>query len=67
VPENRTIPNIGPRGIRSRLRGGLVWLAVAGAAAAVLFMLSVNVLWRLALAVPLLLAMEGLFQAKEKT
>jgi len=61
------VPNIGPRGIRRRQVIGLAWMGVAIAAGAALLAAGVSPWWRLTVALPLLMAGVGVFQAKEKT
>jgi uncharacterized membrane protein YccC len=62
-----TIPNIGPRGQRSRLRFGLIALAVAVGLGALLFALDAERGWRALLFAPLWTAALGVFQARDKT
>jgi hypothetical protein len=62
-----TIPNIGPRGRRQRLRFGFFFLAVSVALGIALVALHAPRGWRAALFVPAWLAALGFFQARDKT
>lgn len=62
-----TVRNIGPEGQRTRLKGGLIALAVGIAAAAVLLFTGVSRWWRLLLFIPFWQAGLGVFQALNKT
>ena len=59
--------NIGPAQRAMRMRFGLVCLAIAVAAAVALVVTGAPRLSRLGVALPLLLAGYGVFQAREKT
>jgi hypothetical protein len=61
------IANIGERGARRRLLGGLVWLVVGMAAWIVLLLRHAPESWSFALVVPFTLAAVGWLQAREKT
>jgi hypothetical protein len=61
------VANIGARGARRRRNSGIVWLVIAFAIAAAMFVYDAPRVARLALVVPFGLAAIGLLQAKEKT
>ena len=61
------IPNIGAQGRRMRQRFGLTAIGIGAALAAVLIVLGVSPLWRLAVFVPILMGATGIFQARGKT
>jgi hypothetical protein len=61
------IPNIGPKGQRSRLMGGLVALAVGIGGTVALAILGLSRWWGLLLFVPFWQGALGVFQALNKT
>lgn len=61
------IPNIGPRGQRSRFRLGIVAFAAAALLAVVLLLVDAPRGWRLILFVPAWIGALGVFQARDKT
>ena len=61
------VENIGPRGARRRMLGGVAWLIIATLAAVMLVWLDVRRSWRLALFLPFTLAATGFLQARERT
>ena len=61
------IPNIGPRGQRSRYRLGIVAFGAAAVLAVVLFLIDAPRPSRLLLFVPAWIGALGLFQARDKT
>ena len=61
------IINIGPRERRKRMLSGVVLLAVAVVAGALLFASGVGRPWRVLLFLPLVGAATGWFQARDKT
>ena len=61
------IENIGERGARRRLRGGLVWLVAGLVAWIVMLLKHAPAAWAFALVVPFTLAAVGWLQAREKT
>jgi hypothetical protein len=61
------VENIGPRGARRRMLGGVAWLIIAIVAAVVLVWLDVSRSWRLFLFLPFSLAATGFLQARERT
>jgi len=61
------IPNIGPRGRRSRFRFGIVACGAAVVLAVVLFLIDAPRTWRLCLFVPAWIGALGVFQARDKT
>lgn len=61
------IPNIGPRGQRSRLRLGVVAFGAAALLAVVLFFVDAPRLSRLTLFLPAWIGALGVFQARDKT
>ena len=61
------VENIVDRGARRRRAGGVVWLLIAIAGAALLVWLREPRWWRLALALPFGLAALGFIQARERT
>ena len=63
----KRVANIGPEGQKTRLRGGLIALAVGLAGAAVLVWSGINPWWRLVLFLPFWQGALGVFQALNKT
>lgn len=61
------IGNIGPRGQRTRLMGGLVALVLGIVGGAALILSGASRWWRVLLLVPFWQAALGVFQALEKT
>jgi hypothetical protein len=61
------VVNIGPRGIRKRMRFGVVALSLCVAAGIGMIVLGVSRPWRLLLFLPLASAASGIFQARAKT
>lgn len=61
------VPNIGPQGIRKRMRFGVVALAICVVAGVAMIVMGVARPWRLALFIPLASAASGIFQARERT
>jgi hypothetical protein len=61
------VPNIGPREVAKRRRFGVIALAVALAAGAILVVSDVSLLLRLLLFLPLYLAGLGFLQAQDRT
>jgi len=61
------VVNIGPQGIRKRMRFGVVALFVCLAAGVVMIAFGVTRPWRLLLVLPLASAASGIFQARAKT
>ena len=67
MPEASRVENIGARGRRRRLVGGVVWLAVALAATIAFILAHARQEWYALLVVPFTLAALGYFQARERT
>ncbi|HWB81968.1 MAG TPA: hypothetical protein VG755_43700 [Nannocystaceae bacterium] len=61
------VPNIGPQGVRRRMRFGIVVLAICVVAAVAMIGLGVTRAWRLALFLPLAIGAIGIFQARAQT
>jgi hypothetical protein len=63
----KRIPNIGPEGHKTRLRGGLIALVVGIAGGAILVWSGIDPWWRLVLFFPFWQGALGVFQALNKT
>ena len=61
------IANIGSEGRRKRMAFGVIALVLSVALVVTLVMLDVDRVWRLTVALPLLLGGTGVFQAREST
>jgi hypothetical protein len=61
------IANIGSEGRRKRTAFGVIAFAIAVGLLVTLVMLDVDRVWRLTVAIPLLLGGTGVFQARERT
>jgi hypothetical protein len=61
------VANIGARGRRRRVTGGLFWLILGGIAAAIIALAHVGSAWYALLVLPFSLAALGYFQARAHT
>jgi hypothetical protein len=67
TPPGPAYPNIGPRGCQRRKGMSWVWLAIAAILIAVLAWRDASPLWYALTAIPFMMAMLGVFQAREQT
>ena len=67
MSQSHCVINITAQGRARRRRGGMIMMTIAIVLGTVLVVMEIERVWRLSVAIPLLLAGFGLFQAREKT